>query len=154
MAWTKTDFYISLIMVVVVFFGGFIVVADSLLNSDRISLDGKSLDYISTIKGQNNDSGFKSVSSTELSVSYNSDILEGENGTQVDTSNDFLSTLQIKKERASRPVSFLKFVFNIPTSLVVGLGFSVNDWSVYLNVFGYVFVIAMLLLVWIKWVNA
>lgn len=154
MAITKPSFYIGMIALVVVVFIGLSLVGSSLVSNSRINLDEKSIDYINTLKGQNEDSNYQRFADQEVSATQNLDILQGNNNTQVSTDNDFLSTLYVKKERASAPTNYFKVVYNIPTSIIIGLGFNVADWKNYINIFTYALFISIMIMVWVKLVNA
>ncbi len=153
MALTKLHFYLSTIFLVILIFSGIGYVGTSLVNEDRISLDSASVDYILEVKGLNVQSGYEGIANTTSAGSQQSNILDSENGTQVSDTNDFLSTLYIKKERASEPTNFFKLVYNIPSSMIRGLGLNISDWVHYINILTYLLLISIIIMVWTKLVN-
>lgn len=153
MALTKINFYLATIFLVITIFVGVGYVGTSLVNEDRINLDSKSIDYILEVKGVNSQSGYDTIANTTSADSQQNNILDSENGTQVSDTNDFLSTLYIKKERASAPTNFFKLIYNIPSSMVRGLGLNIGDWVNFINILSYLIFISIIILVWTKLVN-
>lgn len=154
MALTKPTFYLTLIMVGILFFFGLVSVGDSLINNDRTDIDEKSVDYLSAVKGQNFDSGFDNIADKEVSSVQDNKIL-GENGSDspVSTDNDFLSTLFIKKERANEPTNYFVLVYNIPTSILIGFGLPVAPFKHYVNIVVFTLFIGIMLTIWNKVIN-
>ncbi|GAH45843.1 unnamed protein product [marine sediment metagenome] len=153
MALTRINFYLVVIFLVLIIFVGIAQVGTELTNSDRIDLDIKSLDYILEVKGVNSQSGYDNIAETNSAESQQTELLDSENGTQVSDTNDFLSTLYIKKERASEPTKFFQLIYNIPSSMIRGVGLKIGDWTHYINILSYLFVISILILIWTKLVN-
>lgn len=153
MAMTKLNFYLSTIFAVIIIFSGLGYVGTSLVNSDRISLDSSSVDYILEVKGVNSQSGYETIANTTSDESQQSNVLDSSDDSQVSDTNDFLSTLYIKKERASKPTNFFKLIYNIPSSMIRGLGLDISDWNNYLNIVSYLILISMIIMVWTKLVN-
>lgn len=154
MAWTKPTFYITLIFLAVVFFTGLVNVGVELAGDSNHNLSPASLDYINGLKGDSDSNGFAVIEGTDVTVSRGTDILSEDNTSQVSTSNDFLDTLFIKQERASKPVKFLNVVYNIPTSIMLGLGVPVEPFNNVINILAYVLLIALVITVWTKLINA
>ena len=153
MAWTKTDFYISLLFTVIILFSGLGIVGTSLSGSDRIDLNDKSYDYIAQLKGDAIGSGYTNVSESETAEQQSKGILDSEDDLQVDESSDFLSTLFIKKERASAPTNFFKIAYNLPTTILIGLGLPLSDFQYVTSTIVYILVIALLILIWVKFIR-
>lgn len=146
MAWTKPTFYLSLVFLGIIFFVNLADVGTDFVNNDRIELDEKSLDYVSALKGQNENSGVNTIRDTDASTSQNINPLEDEEGGQVSTDNDFLSTFLIKKERASQPLDYMKIAYNIPTSILIGFGLPIDPFNHSINIITYTLVIAFIIL--------
>lgn len=153
MAITKMNFYLGAIFVVILIFSGNAIVGTELVNKERINLDEDSIDYILELKGLNTQNGYDTIANTPSAESQQSNILDSENGTQVSDTNDFLSTLYIKKERASKPTNFFKLIYNIPSSIITGIGFDIADWTHYINILTYIILIAITIMVWTKLIN-
>lgn len=148
MAVTKINFYLGAIFVVMMIFWGIGNIGTELVTNDRIDLDEDSLDYILEVKGTNSQSGYDTIANTTSAETQQSNVLDSENGTQVSDTNDFLSTLYIKKERASKPTQFFKLMYNIPSTMIMGLGLDIADWNNYINIFSYLILIAIIIMIW------
>lgn len=153
MALTKINFYLSVIFLVIVVFSGIGYVGTSLVNEDRLNLDSSSIDYILEVKGINSQSGYEGIANTTSAESQQNNILDSSDDSQVSDTNDFLSTLYIKKERASAPTNFFKLIYNIPSSIIMGLGLDISDWTNYINIFSYLIFISIIIMVWTRLVN-
>lgn len=153
MALTKINFYLGAITLAIIVFVSIGSIGTDLANEDRINLDSESLNYILEVKGVNSQSGYDIIANTTSADSQESNILDSSDDSQVSDTNDFLSTLYIKKERASAPTNFFKLVYNIPSSMIRGLGLDISDWSSYINIFSYIILISLIILVWTKLVN-
>lgn len=150
MVWTKLNFYITTVFLIILVFTSLGIVGTSLINSDRHDLNNKSVDYVLQIKGDSSDAGYQSIADKESSTSQEGNILDSEDDNQVSDNNDFLSTLFIKKERASEPTNLLKVIYNAPTSLLIGLGLPIIDFKHIINILAYFLFISLILVIWIK----
>jgi hypothetical protein len=153
MAITKPNFYISIILLAITVFSGIGYVGTGLLNTDRITLNEPSIDYIAEVKGVNLQSGYDGIADRNSADSQVIDPLDSGEDSQVSDTNDFLSTIYIKKERASEPTKFFQLVYNIPTSIIRGVGFDVGDWTNYINIFSFILLISIILMMWTKVIN-
>ena len=129
------------------------IVGTDFANSDRVTLNEKSLDYILQMKGMSQDSGFETIANTSSGETADLGILDSEENLSVLSSSDFLSTFYIKKERASQPTNFFKLVYNIPTNMVLGLGLPLSDFSHIINIFTYIIFIAIIIMIWTRVLN-
>lgn len=154
MAWTNMNGYMSIIFMAVVVISSLGYLGSSFVSSDRVDLSEDSLDYILTIQGQSVESGIEGIATTESSESHSTNVLTSEDDTEVSDANDFLSTLNIKKERASRPTNLLKYIYNIPTTLVVSLGLPLQQFNHIINIFGYLLSIGIIVIIWVKFVRS
>lgn len=150
MAWTKPNFYLTSIFIIILIFVSLGIVGTDLINSDRIDLNEDSVDYILELKGVSSESGYEGISETDSAESNSKGILDSEDDQQVSDNNDFLSTLFIKKERASEPTNLFKLIYNIPTTLIMGLGLPVSDFQHVINILSYFLFIAILIMMWTK----
>lgn len=153
MGWTNDNLYMTVIFTAILIFVGIVIVGDDLIDSDRITLNEKSLDYIGDLKGMNEDNGYDTIKDTNSAESADVDILNSDENQTVSSSSDFLSTLYIKKERANQPTNFLKVVYNIPSSLVIGMGLPINDFKWVINILMWVLVLSIIILVWVRWIR-
>lgn len=153
MALTKPTFYLVIISIVIIIFGGLAFVGTSLVNKDRINLNDDSLDYILELKGINDDSGYTNISNKTSASSQTTNILGSDNDLEVSDTNDFLSAFYIKKERASQPVNYFKLIYHLPKSIIKGIDWDLSDWSHYINVLSYMFLLALLIMIWTKFIN-
>lgn len=153
MGWTNDNLYMTVIFTAILIFVGIVIVGDDLIDSDRITLNEKSLDYIGDLKGMNEDNGYDTIKDTNSAESADVDILNSDENQTVSSSSDFLSTLYIKKERADQPTNFLKVVYNIPSSLVIGMGLPINDFKWVINILMWVLVLSIIILVWVRWIR-
>ena len=153
MAWTNTNFYMSMIFLVVVMFSGLAIVGTDLLTNDRTDINEKSVDYLAQLKGINEDNGYDDISSTNSAENEEKGILDGSTNTTVSDNNDFLSTLYIKKERADEPTNYLKVAYNIPSSLVLSLGLPLENFKWLINILSLALFISILIVVWTRWIR-
>ena len=154
MAWTNMNGYMSIIFLAVVVFSSLGILGTSFINSDRVDLNEKSADYLLTIKGQSDESGFETIANTNSGTSQSTEILTSEDDAEVSDANDYLSSLYIKKERASKPTSLLQTIYNIPTSLVVSLGLPVQQFKHIINIFSLLLSVGIIVIVWVKFVRS
>lgn len=153
MAWTKPTFYFSLIFVVAIIFTSLALVGDALLSHDRITLNADSLDYIATVKGVSSSSGFEEMSTTTSADSASTGILAGDDNASVGTDTDYLGATNLKKERASKPTNFLRIAYNIPSTMIISLGLPIDNFKHIINIISFVLVVALIVLVWTKFIN-
>lgn len=146
--------YLSIIFLSIVVIVSLGLVGTSFVNDDRVELNEDSVDYLLTIQGQSSESGFDGIAETESSTSQSLDPLTAEDNAEVSDANDFLSTLNIKKERATRPTNLLKMVYNIPTTLIVGLGLPVAKFNHLVNILSYFLSVAIIIIIWVKFVRS
>lgn len=153
MAWTNTNFYMSMIFVVVVVFSGLAIVGTDLLNDDRISINEDGVDYIAQLKGLNDENGYDTMANTSSAENEGKGILDSSENSTVSDSSDFLSTLYIKKERADEPTNFLKVAYNVPSTLILGLGLPLEDFRWLINILSLALFISIIILVWTRWIR-
>lgn len=149
MALTNKNFYLTTILVILIVFSGLAIVGTKFVNNPRLNIDEESVDYLLEIKGLNSQNGYDSISNTSSAETQQSNILDSGEDNQVSDTNDFLSTLYIKKERASQPTNFFKLIYNAPSSILTGLGLDIGDWKTYINIFSYAVFVGLLLLIWL-----
>lgn len=150
MSWTSTSFYMTLLLAVMTVFTTLALVGDELVSNDRVTLNGKSLDYVSTLKGVSSSSEFDSIANISSGVSSEEGILDSSENASVASSSDFLSTLYIKKERADQPVNLFNLVYNIPSSIITSLGLPLSGFQHIINIFSYILLAALLIMFWTK----
>lgn len=153
MAWTSTNFYMTTLFVVITVFVSLGLIGTSLVSNDRIDLNEDSIDYILELKGVSKDSGFENVSNNSASNSNIKDVLDNDDQQQVSDSNDFLSTLFIKKERANEPTNLFYLVYNIPTSMIKGLGLPIDAFTHLINIISLFLFVSLIILVWTRWIR-
>lgn len=148
MAWTKTNFYLTLVFLAIITFVSLAILGDSILDSSRISVDERSIDYIGELKGISTDSGFEDIGNSSAGDTADNDILDSEDNFSVSKSGDFLSTLFVKKERANQPTNYIKLVYNIPSTILKGVGLPINDFKHIINIIVYTLFLSIIILVW------
>lgn len=140
------NFYLSIVTIAIVFFVGLSIVGDDA--NSNLSLDEKSIDYVAELKGIAEDENYNAVAETTSYDSENQDPLNSGENTSVSDNNDFLSTLFIKKERANQPTSYFKIIYNIPTTILKGIGLPIDGFKFIINTFVYALLMAIILMIW------
>lgn len=153
MAWTKHTFYLSILVALILVFVGLSKMGEEAAGNPNIDLSEDSIDYILKLKGVTDNSSYTSFSETSSYDTANSDPLESDDNRSVSEEGDFLSTLYIKKERASKPTTFFKLIFNIPTTILISLRLPLDPFTWVTNTINAVIFIALIILAWVYFIR-
>jgi len=150
MAFTKLQFYLTMLLVVSLLAFGLVIFGGDIANDTSITLDNESRTYISNYaKYVNSDNGgLKSMNASDVASLQEESFSDDEDAGGYDVT-DVLAQLNYFKNRVSKITGYIKFAYNIPTFMLLGLGLPVNAFSTYLNIFGLLMFI-FLIVVFIK----
>ena len=118
--------------------------------NNKLDLNEDSVDYILNLKGMNDNNNYNTISNTTIYESSQKGILDSKNNSSVSGVNDFLSAFFIKKERAKQPTNYFEVIYNIPISLLIGLGLNIySDYFKYIiSTLIYAIVLALIIMIW------
>ena len=148
MSWTKTNFYLSVITLAIMVFVGLATIGNDA--NKKLDLNDNSINYILSLNGMNEENQYKTISDTSVYDSSQKGILDSDDNSSVSGVNDFLSAFFIKKERAKNPTNYFKVIYNIPSSLLIGLGLNIYaDYFKYIiSTLIYAIVLALIIMIW------
>ena len=148
MSWTKTNFYLSVITLAIMVFVGLATIGNDA--NEKLDLNNNSINYILILNGMNEENQYKTISDTSVYNSSQKGILDSDDNSSVSGVNDFLSAFFIKKERAKNPTSYFKVIYNIPASLLVGVGLNIysNYFKYIISTLVYAIVLALIIMIW------
>ena len=150
MAFTKLQFYVGMILIVSLCSFGLVIFGGAMLNDTSITMNNESVDYIRDFSGYVNsdNGGIKGMNATNVAELQESQFLDDEDAGGYDIT-DVLAQLNYFKNRANKIGGYIKFAYNIPTFMLLGLGLPISAFTTYLNIFGVILFIS-LIVVFIK----
>lgn len=143
---TSLSWYLSVILVVSLVFGGFLVLGNELINDPRITLDNDSINYIASYTGYIDESGIDGVSSQDIIALKESEILTDGEDEGEPSVTDILGGINYYKNRIQRIKNTLSLVYNLPTLFVVGLGIPLGLMNHYVNTITFIIFIGFIVL--------
>jgi len=150
MAFTKLQFYVGMILIVSLCSFGLGIFGGAMLNDTSITMNNESTTYINQFSSyvDSDNGGIKGMNATNVAELQESQFLDDEEAGSYDVT-DILAQLNYFKNRANKIGGYIKFAYNIPTFMLLGLGLPISAFTTYLNIFGVILFIS-LIVVFIK----
>jgi NhaP-type Na+/H+ or K+/H+ antiporter len=150
MAFTKLQFYVGMILIVSLCSFGLVIFGGAMLNDTSITMNNESTTYINQFSSyvDSDNGGISGMNATNVAELQESQFLDDEEAGSYDVT-DILAQLNYFKNRASKISGYIKFAYNIPTFMLLGLGLPISAFTTYLNIFGVILFIS-LIVVFIK----
>jgi len=150
MAFTKLQFYTSMILIVSLLSYGLVIFGGDMLNNSDVVFDNESQQYIRDFSGYVNaeQGGLVGMNASNVGDLQESQFLDDDEAGAYDVT-DVLAQLNYFKNRANKVAGYIKFAYNIPAFLILGLGLDLTPFATYLNIFG-VMMFIFLIVVFIK----
>jgi len=140
MALTKVEMWISILAVVLIFAFSIVAVGTDLLNSDTVTLDTKSQDYVTEFS-------YNIEQNNLTSYADNSTLQEKEKNPVVESIKnlpivqDVLGGIKFFTDITKNVASALGLVYNLPSFFLMGFGLPVGAFNHVVNVLGFVFLL-------------
>ena len=150
MAFTKLQFYVGMILIVSLCSFGLVIFGGDMLNDTSITMNNESETYINQFSSyvDSDNGGISGMNATNVAELQESQFLDDEEAGSYYVT-DILAQLNYFKNRANKIGGYIKFAYNIPTFMLLGLGLPISAFTTYLNIFGVILFIS-LIVVFIK----
>lgn len=141
------NFILKGLFVFVLLMSVFLGVGNTFRNSDRITLDESSIDYLDEFSDMMDSSGFNNL--TKENTLSSQGILEDATDDGEQSTSDIFATINYYKSRLSNIVSYFKIFINLPTFSIRSIGLPLEPFTAFSNLIG-VFVYTVLILIFIR----
>ncbi len=150
MAFTKPEFYVSVALLVGLVLTGVISCGNALLSNPNITLDSESIIYVAAITGQEASTGFEAIRLTNTSGLKIEDLVGDTSDIGTPSTTDQLAVTNYFKNKADKKQNYFKLIYNVPSTIIMGLGLPLEPFKDVLNILLYSLTVLLGLMFWLK----
>lgn len=143
MASTKINYYIAVVVVLLIFSFGIFKFGEGLLNSDEVTLSNSSEEYLTTYGALLEDTGISNAVNNPDFDANATNPLTGSEGSSV--VQDVFAVFNRIINILEAPYNFIKLIYNMPSFIVEGIGLDIEEWGWIINIVIWAMVIGILI---------
>ena len=130
----KKDFYIGIILIVVLIMVSLMRFGNELADNENILMDNSSYDYIEDMGNAIDDAGITAIAEESRGDTEREELTGTDNETSTSNVQDVLARLNFFRNMISKIEGYMRFSYNLPTLFIRSVGLPVGEMNHILNV--------------------